>query len=164
MIVAGFADRDSLLHALDAMRSGDTGAPVRIETYTPEALHEDKTSRLKAVMLVAALCGGLGFFALQTYGVIWSYPIDIGGRPPFSWPAFAVNAFEAAILAAVLAGFASYLAVNRMPRLYEPEDECDALREASCDAWFLSVRGGDPARLRALLDRCAPVAMQEVPE
>ncbi len=164
MIVAGFPTELALRQALLALQKEH----VRIETYTPGKLDEtepDSTvSPLSLVMLGAGLIGGFGFFGLQAYADVYAYPINIGGRPDFSWPVFIVNAFEFGVLCALVAGLAGYFMANRMPKLYEPVDECDGLREASRDGWFLSVEGGEPARVRALLDSAGPVVVQEVKE
>ncbi len=53
------------------------------------------------------------------------------------------------MLAAVGTGFVSFFMANRLPRLWEPSDECDMLKDATRDGWFLIARGhgaGDAVR------------------
>ncbi|MBV9655274.1 MAG: DUF3341 domain-containing protein [Acetobacteraceae bacterium] len=164
MIVAGFGSAEALRRAVASL--APEGA--RVETFTPDDLDEatepTKSSAVPIIMLGAGLLGGFGFFALQAYGTMSGYPINVGGRPDFSWPPFIVNAFEFGVLCAIGAGFLGFFAINRMPKLFIAEDACDELREASRDGWFLSVRGGDPKRVRALLDSVGPIALKEWPE
>jgi hypothetical protein len=55
--------------------------------------------------------------------------------------------FENAVLVAIAAGFAAFMLINRMPRLYEPIDEADVTREVSRDGWVVAIRSGDNAVL-----------------
>ena len=128
MIVAGFATEQALEHAVTAMRR----ERLSFETYTSGELHKagaDSTiSPLPLVMAASGVAAGIGMFLLQVYADVFAYPIDVGGRPDFSWPAFIVNAFEVGVLCAMLAGLLGYFVLNRMPALYDPVDECDGLR------------------------------------
>lgn len=164
MIVAGFAAKATLLDALDALARAGVGGT---QTYTPEPLRDygpdAAASPLPFAMLVVFVFAALGFFGLQVYADTVGYPINIGGRPDNSWPAFITNAFEAGVLAAMAAGVGGYFAINGMPRLYHPADACAALRLASRDGWFVSVRDGDPDRVVALLRPFGPIACEQVP-
>ena len=114
-----------------------------IETYTPQSLDEDAEptgSPLPLLMFIAGMLGFVGFLLLMTYADVRAYPLDIGGRPKFAWPAFIPIAFELGVLCAMGAGFFGYFWLCRMPKLYEPVDDCDSLRAASRDGWFVAVR------------------------
>ena len=117
-------------------------------------------------MFLAAMIGFVGFFLLMAYADLWAYPLNIGGRPKFAWPAFVPIAFELAVLCAMGVGFLGYFAVNRMPRLHEPVDESDLMRQATRDGWVIAVRSEDDARLaqaRKILGALRPAAMGEIP-
>jgi hypothetical protein len=51
----------------------------------------------------------------------------------------------------ILAGFFGYLVANRMPRLYEPVDECRAMRRAIRDLYCVAVQTEDPDQIRTAL-------------
>ena len=163
MIVAAFRDEHALADALAGLRA-DGIQPV--ETYTPAPLEgEDTSSPLPVVVLVAGLLAAAASFALQTYSSVWAYPLIIGGRPALSWPSFIPTVFENGVLAAVAAGFVGFMAINRMPRLYEPVDEADAMRRASSDRWCLAVQTEDAAvldRARGLLLRHGALGVEQV--
>ncbi|MBV8912315.1 MAG: DUF3341 domain-containing protein [Acetobacteraceae bacterium] len=139
MIVASFADAESLQRAAHSLRS----AGMQVETRTPIALPEDEhgPSRIPRAVLLAALVLAAAGFAMQCYALIWSYPILIGGRPGFFWTSYAVYAFECGVLAATSTAFVGFLLANRMPRYWEPSDESDELREATREGWYLVAEG-----------------------
>ncbi len=114
-----------------------------------------------------AMVGFCGFFFLLTWVNVWNWPLDIGGRPPFSWPVFVPITFELGILSAVTAGFIGYFAINRMPRPYAPIDHCESMRRAMRDLWIVAVESEDRSRLvqtSRLLAGHAPLRIEEIPE
>lgn len=163
-LLAAFPTEEALEQALDRLRAE---VHAGIETHTPQPLESDPPrSRLPLVMLLAGLVGAFGTFGLEAYATMASYPINVGGRPYFSWPAYVPMAFEMGVLTAVGAGFFGFLIVNRLPALYDPIDESPAFRRASRDAFFVAVRTDDPqqaARAREVLDALAPIALEEFP-
>jgi hypothetical protein len=115
-------------------------------------------------MFVAGITGFVGFFLLMTYADVYAYPLDIGGRPTFAWPAFVPIAFEIGVLCAMAVGFFGYFIICHMPQLYDPVDECDDLKGASRDGWFLAIRTSDRERAtqaRALIDTLRPSSIEE---
>jgi hypothetical protein len=157
-LVASFASEAGLVEALPGLR-----ALGLVETYTPKALEDDQPSILPLVVLVAGLVGSAGGFGMEVYANTIGYPVDIGGRPAFSWPAFVPIAFEIGVLSAVLVGFIAFLVVNRLPLLYDPVDEASLMRGAMRDRWCVAIRTESPDRAHALLRNLAAQEVEELP-
>jgi hypothetical protein len=164
-VLAGFESAQALRAALERLAAADVR---EIETYTPAPLDEDSSgSPLPLVMFVAGMLGFIGSMMLMTYADVYAYPLNVGGRPRFAWPAFVPIAFEIGVLCAMVAGFFGYFIVCRMPRLYDPIDECERFREASRDGWFVAVRSDDSDRLakaRAVLGKMRSISIEEFSE
>ena len=163
MIVAGFASSEALCAAV-----AELGAHRGVQTYSPSKLSDAgadaAVSPIPLIMFAAGLCGCGFMFWLQVYADVSGYVINVGGRPDNSWPAYVTNAFELGVLSAMLAGFVSFLIANRLPRLYDPVDECESLRAASRDGWFLSVNAvgeGAGREIRDILIRHRALTIEE---
>jgi uncharacterized Zn-finger protein len=156
-VAASFATEDEMRTALDRLRAADSAG---LKAYTPMALEDDPgRSRVPLAMLICGLLGVCGMFAMETGANISSYPLDIGGRPKFSWPSFVPIAFEVGVLCAMLGGFFAYLIAARMPKLYDPADEFELMRDAMRDRWVIAMTAGDAQareRARQILERFDP--------
>jgi hypothetical protein len=116
-LVGYFEDEDALVEAVRAAR----GAGLAIhDAYAPYAVHGLdeaiglRPSRLPWVCLVGALAGLGAAMALQYYVAVVSWPLNVGGKPFFSWPAFLPVAFELTVLFAGLGTVAALLARSRL--------------------------------------------------
>lgn len=168
-LVAEFADPDALLAAVR-----DARAHYRdIDAYAPYAvdgLAEALGFRSKGVQRLALLggvLGGAGIFFLQWYTAVIDYPINSGGRPLDSWPAFIPATFEVTVLGAALAIFFGLWVLNGLPRLHHPMFNVEAFDLASRNRFFLVVRASDPAfdasAVRKYLAGLEPLQVIEVP-
>lgn len=168
-LLAEFAEAELLRDAvLRARRDGY----IAIEAYSPypvEGMPEALGVRHHWVpfwMLVGALGGGGFTYWLEWYSAAVDYPINVGGRPPFSWPAFIPPAVEMTILWAVLLGALAVLFSARLPRVHHPLFANREFERASSDRYFLLVRGEDPRfdaiRTQAFLESLSPLSVTEV--
>ncbi len=98
--------------------------------------------------------GGLGTFALEWYSAVFDYPINVGGRPTVSWPAFLPPAIEMTLVGAAVFGVIAMLIHSGLPRLHHPLFDVKAFERGSNDRFFLLLRADDP-KLRSRARRAS---------
>ena len=145
-LMAEFEDATSLVaatrHAHDAgYRCMDAYSPFPIEELH-EALGSHHT-RLPLIVLIGGLCGCIGGYALQYWVSAIAYPINVGGRPFHSWPAFIPVTFECTVLVAALSAVLGMLALNGLPMPYHPVFNVPRFALASRNRFFLCIEARD---------------------
>jgi hypothetical protein len=167
--LAEFADGASLLRACERARAAGYS---RLEAYTPLPMHEVSQvlgyrNRLPLLVLLGGAVGAVLGFGMQYYSSVESYPLNVGGRPLNSWPAFVVVTFELTILCAALTAVLGMLALNGLPRPHHPVFAVPAFELASRNRFFLLILAHDPrfdaAETQAFLAGMDSLAVLEVP-
>ncbi|HLI20210.1 MAG TPA: DUF3341 domain-containing protein [Stellaceae bacterium] len=147
-LIGEFAEPD---HAVAMARQLRDAGFRRFEVYSPMPLEEMSQMlprrprvALGLIMFAAAIAGAvLGFFMQYEIAVV-GYPLNIGGRPLDSWPAFIPSAWKICALFVVYIGFVAFLAYCRLPQLYHPIFDAPGFERASQDRTFLCVETRDP--------------------
>jgi hypothetical protein len=145
-LMAEFDDPNALVAA--AHRARIEGYR-RMDAYSPfpiEELHEAlglSHTRLPLIVLLGGLVGCLGGYGLQYWAAAYAYPLNVGGRPLHSWPAFIPITFECTILVAALAAVFGMLGLNGLPMLYHPVFNVSRFALASRNRFFLCIEARD---------------------
>ena len=146
-LLAEFDDPTSLVMAAD--RAREEGY-VFMDAYSPfpiEELHHAigmHHTRLPLIVLIGGLVGCIGGFALQYWVSAVAYPVNVGGKPFVSWPAFIPVTFECTILGAALSCVLGMLALNGLPQPYHPVFNVPRFALASRNRFFLCIEARDP--------------------
>ena len=169
-LMAEFETPTELVHACKAAyaegyRDMDAYSPFPIEEAS-EAIGFHK-SAVPLVALTGGVLGGLSGFALQYWINVIAYPLNIGGKPYDSWPAFIVPTFEMTILFAGIIGMLGMFALNGLPQPYHPVFNVDRFSNVTRDRFFLCVEATDPkfdlAGTHQFMERLKPLSISEVP-
>ncbi len=168
-LVAEFEKPEEIVAA--AQRATDDGYR-RLDAYTPfpvEGLDRAlllPTSHMSLVVLLGGIIGGVSGYLLQYWGMVLSYPLNSGGRPLNSWPAFIPVTFELTILGAALAAVFGLFAFNNLPMPYHPLFNVPEFDTASRSNFFLCIEARDPKfdveKTRAFLPELCPIGSDEV--
>ena len=145
----------------------------RMDAYSPfpiEELHEalgGHHTRLPLIVLVGGLFGCIGGYSLEYWVSAMAYPLNVGGRPLHSWPAFIPVTFECTILVAALSAVFGMLALNGLPMPYHPVFNVSRFEFASKDRFFIVIfssdKNYDATRTRQFLEGLNPISVAEVP-
>ena len=118
-------------------------------------------------MFLGAVVGGVVGFCFQYWINVHDYPINIGGKPDFSWPAFIPVTFEMTILFGALTAVLGMLGLNRMPKPYHPVFHVEGFERHTTDRFFLLIRAKDGRFDRRetyrFMEGLAPLRTTEVP-
>jgi hypothetical protein len=168
-LMAEFDDPSALV--LAARRAHHEGYR-RMDGYSPfpiEELHEAlglRHTRLPLIVLIGGLIGCIGGYSLQYWVSAMAFPLNVGGKPYHSWPAFIPVTFECTILAAALSAVLGMLALNGLPMPYHPVFNVPRFALASRNRFFLCIEASDPRfdleATRRFLETLGPLEVSTV--
>jgi hypothetical protein len=146
-VIARFASSDDVLRAANKARESGF---VKMDAYSPVPVHglDEALGRERswlAWMVAGAAFTGCSIGVLLQYWVSASaYPLNIGGRPMFSWPLFIPVTFECTVLLACLTAVFGMFGLNGLPKPYNPVFYAKDFERASVDRYFLCIESEDP--------------------
>jgi len=168
-LMAEFDSADAVVVA--AQRANDAGYTC-MDAYSPfpvhglaEAIGFHKT-HLPLIVLGGGIFGMIAGFGMMVYSAVFHYPLNIGGRPFYSWPAFIPITFETTVLCAAGAAVFGMLALNGLPQPYHPVFNVPRFELASRTHFFLCIEATDPKfdpeATKAFLQQLTPLEVSVV--
>jgi hypothetical protein len=145
-LMAEFETPDSLVVAT---RRAHQEGYRRLDAYSPFPIEELQEAlgihhtRVPLLTLMGGIIGGLSGYGLQYWVSVVAYPLNVGGRPFHSWPAFIPVTFEMTVLFAAFAAVFGMLVLNELPRPYHPVFNAPRFVMATRDRFFLCIEAGD---------------------
>jgi hypothetical protein len=169
VLIAEFDEADALMAAARASQNAgdrllDSFSPFPIDGMA-ELLGATST-RLRLVMALGGLAVAALMLGTEWFSAVIDYPINSGGRPPNSWPAFMLPPFAVGILGAAIAGFIALMWETGLPRLNHPLFDIPDFGEANQTRFLLALaphNEADSGPTRERLHAAGAVTIREVP-
>jgi mono/diheme cytochrome c family protein len=147
-VTALFDTPDEIIRAANETQSAGY---TRYDVNTPYPVHGMdkamglKQSRLGVFALVFGLLGAVSAVGLMTWVTLVDYPLVIGGKPFWSWPAFVPVAFEITVLmASVLSVVTMIVLYFKFPNISHPLHDTPYMKKVSSDKFGVSIQADDP--------------------
>jgi hypothetical protein len=145
------AEFDDVTKLVEAARRTHAEGYRATDAYSPFPIHElfdalhahDK--RVPRIVLIGGITGMCAGFGLCYWVSTIAYPLNVGGRPFNSWPAFIPVTFELTILFASFAAVLSWILLSGLPMPYHPVFNVPRFAQiASEKGFFLTIESTDP--------------------
>jgi hypothetical protein len=166
------AEFDNPSAAVAAARAAYDEGYRNMDAYSPYPVEELSEAigfhrnRLPIIVLIGGIIGAVGGYALCYWTQAIAYPLNVGGRPLNSWPAFIPVTFETTILVAALSAVLGMLALNGLPQPYHPVFNVPRFELASRNHLFLCIESKDPKfdleKTREFLASLGPTEVTDV--
>jgi hypothetical protein len=164
-VVAEFPTAEALLAGTKQIREKGHKS---LDTHTPYPVHgiEDALglgrARIPKIVLGGALTGACVAYAMMYFMNVIDFPINVANRPPHSAPAFIPITFELTVLLGGISAFIGTLGLAKLPQPYHPVFESEALRRATIDGFFLSVKVHDADEANQVADAARQLGANHV--
>jgi Alternative complex III, ActD subunit len=144
------AEYDTVQAVVDASTRAVAHGFTKLEAYTPipveelnDIIHKKRTA-LPKLIVGGGLTGMATGFGLQYWASAIEYPMNVGGRPFATWPAFVIPSYELTILFSALTAAIGMFLLNGLPQPYHPVFNVPRFSMASSDKFFLVIESADP--------------------
>lgn len=145
-VLAEFTDPGALYHAAEATRKAGY---KHFDTHSPFPIHGmDKAmglgqSKVGYITLGGGITGLSIGILLQWWTSAVDYPINISGKPFFAFEPSIPVMFELTVLLSALGAVAGMLALNGLPRPYNPLFYSKRFARVTDDAFFIHIAASD---------------------
>jgi hypothetical protein len=145
-LLAEFPDPGALLHAAEAVREEGYS---HFDTHSPFPIHgmDDAMGLGNSKVGYFTFIGGVTGLATATLLQWWTaavdYPLNISGKPFFAVEPSVPIMFELTVLFAAFGAVGGMLALNGLPRPYNPLFYSERFEGASDDRFFLHIAASD---------------------
>ena len=145
-LLAEFSDPGALVHAVEDLRERGY---TRLDTFSPFPIHGmDRAmglpySKLGFLVFVGGITGAFLGWALQYWTSEVDYAINISNKPLYAFEASVPIIFELTILFSALTAIGAMLALNGLPRPYNPLFHSERFERATDDGFFLHIAAAD---------------------
>lgn len=145
-LVAEFDDPTSLVEGARKVRESGYS---KFEVYSPYPIKAlDKIvpggNLVPFFTLAGGLTGAATAWVMQYYIAAIDYPINVGGRPLYSWPSFIPILFELTVLLSAGLCTLGLLWLCGFPALHHPLFNLPRFAQASSGKFFIAIEGADP--------------------
>jgi hypothetical protein len=145
-LLAEYETPGAIYHAAEKVRNQGYR---RFDSYTPFPVHGlDKAmglgpSYLPWLVLVAGTSGACLALLFMIWASAYDYPLNIGGKPTWSIPAFIPITFEVTVLFSGLTSVFGMFFLNRMPTYHNPLFSIEKFRRVTDDTFFVMIEARD---------------------
>lgn len=121
-----------------------------MDAYSPFPIHglSDaigfRDTKVPWTVFIFAIIGLTCGYSLQFWTSVIDYPMNVGGKPMNSIPAFIPVSYETTILFSAISAAVGMFVYNRLPMPYHPIFNAKNFERASQDRFFLAIEAADP--------------------
>lgn len=171
LLLAEYESPTALARAAEKVR--DAGYKAW-DCHTPYPVHglDEAMGLKKTTIAIFSFIFGMTGMSLAWLMIWWmnavDYPINIGGKPPYSFPSMVPIMFEGGILFTGFGTLFTLFAYMKLPRHNHPVFASDRFEAATDDKFFISIEAEDPKfdlqKTRTLLDSTKPSHVELIEE
>ena len=144
------AEFDDVNSAVAAARKVYAEGYRRINAYSPYPVEELSEAIgfhknwVPPIVFIGGVTGCLAGFAMIYWMNAIDYPLNVGGRPLVSLPAWIPIMFELTILFAAFSAVIGMILMNGLPRPHHPVFNLPSFARATTDRFFVCIKSDDP--------------------